>query len=697
MVRDAKKKRWNEYPQSSLMDDTFHRRKLSQLDLFTRMGRESTLTPLISLVSGTFNRYELLVQMCQSFRENLLPGIEYEIVIIDGGSTDGTLEWAKSQNDITLIEDGDLLGAISAFTRGAFIAQGKYVLLANDDITFRENSIIPAIIYLETNLKCGAVAFADNRVIPGHFTKDDYKTLRMGATLNGVRTSVVYAQVGLFRKWLGDKLNWWTGEHEEMLGAQVYAGDNSLSGQIWNKGYTVDPVPECIIEDHVAMDELRQINYEKGIQANDSHFFYDQWPNGEVVVMSDPQLPQQDRRSARILLLTLYEPGWEVTQKHPVVGKRGLRDALARGKNKYGATHIVQEFDYLSVPQALLHTRLREIVDSFKPDLILTQIQSWLPLTANILEDLKNRSGASVVNWNGDQALGGLIGASMLPILRQIDLQLITNIDAVKYYEENHIRWAYWQVGIEQPEGDVEHVVSAFFQQLGRENPFHNPVEYPVVYLASLRSPERLAIAEIVNEFGGKVFQTGDDSISLYNFAVGKLIYNRAKIAISDNGFTSRGFVSNRLFQALGAGGAVVLQQHVDGLDELTGLKHLVHYVEWRDLIGLREWIKKILADWPNPQVVAQRGNTFALENYSFDAQIKKLMELIRVHLGSNEQLLSSVAMQYVGKNKDAFGLGVFPSGIRYEYQPGRLLYVRPEDYEYLNSQYPNEWERMEV
>jgi GT2 family glycosyltransferase len=72
----------------------------------------------------------------QSFRDNLLPGIPYEVVLVDGGSTDGTIEWAKAQPDVKLIEDGKLVGAISAFTRGAFAASGKYVLLANDDITF---------------------------------------------------------------------------------------------------------------------------------------------------------------------------------------------------------------------------------------------------------------------------------------------------------------------------------------------------------------------------------------------------------------------------------------------------------------------------------------------------------------------------------------------------------------------------------
>lgn len=657
------------------------------------------MKPLISLVSGTYQRYDLVRQMVQSFRDNVPLGIPYEVVLVDGGSRDGTIEWAKSQTDIVLIEDGKLLGAISAFTRGAKQATGKYVLLANDDVSFRAGSVIPAIVYLENNLTCGAVAFADNRPV-ANYTRKDYKVLQMEGNLNGRKHGIIYAQVGLFRKWLGDKLQWWLGEHEEMLGSHVYGGDNSLSAQIWNKGYTVDAVPDCIVEDYVANDELREINYRKGLESNDSHFFYDQWPNG-VIVNHDSQIPQEDRRSARILYLPIYEPGWSV-QKHPVHGKKGLREALARAKNKYGATHIVQEFDYLSVNPKELRAKLVEIADSFKPDLILTQLQAPLPVTPDLLADLKSRTGASVVNWNGDQAMGGLYSREMLPLLRQIDLQLITNLDVVADYERERIKWAYWQIGYEESADDehTDETAASYFQELGRDNPFSNTLQWSVVYLATLRSPERQSIAKIVEQFGGTVFTPGDTFASLYNFSVTKAIYRHSKVIISDNGFTSRGFVSNRLFQAMASGGGVVLQQHVEGLDELTGLVASHHYSEWRTLDDLKADIKDALNPEFYEQVrhIANKGTAFVRANFSFDAQVAKLMALIKDKLGDSEQLQNSVALKYVGKGTGSFGLGnAYPSGQRYEYEAGRLLYVRREDLDTIMRYYPNDWQKMEV
>lgn len=655
--------------------------------------------PVVGLVSGTYNRLPLLKAMIQSFRDNLLPGLTYTITIVDGGSTDNTIEWCKSQPDIKLIEDGALLGAISAFTRGAHATDAKYILLANDDIVFRPGSVIPGIVHLENNLTCGAVAMKDNRPINSTYDKTVYKTLQMEGNLNGRRYGIIYAQVGIFRKFLGDRCNWWQGEHDEMLGAAVYAGDNSLSAQIWHYGYTVDEVPECIVEDFVAHDELRKINYEKGLESNDSHFFYDQWPEG-VIVSPVPTLVQQDRRAARILYMPIYEPGWTI-QKHPVHGKHGLRDALARGKNKYGAQNIVQEFDYLADDPTRLRSHLMEIAEAFKPDLILTQIQSPLPLTADILKELVARTGATIVNWNGDQAPGGLYSREMLPILRQIDLQLITNLDVIADYEREHIKWDYWQIGYEEPGDDLEAKLDAYYQGIGQENPFNDYPNYPVVYLASLRSPDRQAIAGIVASFGGYVFQPGDRYATLYDFVKAKYIYQHAKIAISDNGFTSRGFVSNRLFQALAAGGCVVLQQHVDGLDELTGLQAGKHYIEWNTLEELQEKIQYGISDitLDNRISISNAGTAFVREHFSFDTQVAKLMDLLKKHLGTSEALNNAIALRWIGRGDSPGGLGnTYPSGMRYEHKPGQLLYVKQEDInEFMRLNNAANWERMEI
>ena len=89
----------------------------------------------VSIVSGTYNRLPLLQLMVKSARQSA-GDLTHEIIIVDGGSTDGTREWCKSQDDIVLIEHGELRGAIKAYNDGYARARGEYVVTGNDDITF---------------------------------------------------------------------------------------------------------------------------------------------------------------------------------------------------------------------------------------------------------------------------------------------------------------------------------------------------------------------------------------------------------------------------------------------------------------------------------------------------------------------------------------------------------------------------------
>jgi glycosyltransferase involved in cell wall biosynthesis len=56
----------------------------------------------VSVVLGSYNRRRFLKATIQSIRNNGI-SVPYEIIVVDGGSTDGSLRWLSWQKDIITI------------------------------------------------------------------------------------------------------------------------------------------------------------------------------------------------------------------------------------------------------------------------------------------------------------------------------------------------------------------------------------------------------------------------------------------------------------------------------------------------------------------------------------------------------------------------------------------------------------------
>ncbi len=69
--------------------------------------------------------------------------LEYEVIVVDNGSTDGSLEMLKRDyaGRIRLIENGANLGFSKANNRGMEAAQGRAVILLNSDTELRDNAL----------------------------------------------------------------------------------------------------------------------------------------------------------------------------------------------------------------------------------------------------------------------------------------------------------------------------------------------------------------------------------------------------------------------------------------------------------------------------------------------------------------------------------------------------------------------------
>lgn len=105
--------------------------------------------PLISIVTVCLNSAEYLERAIQSVINQSYDNVEY--IIIDGGSTDGTIDIIKKHEDFIdyWVSEPDK-GLYDAMNKGANIAKGDWVnFLGSDDVMV--NSLSRIIPYLQNN------------------------------------------------------------------------------------------------------------------------------------------------------------------------------------------------------------------------------------------------------------------------------------------------------------------------------------------------------------------------------------------------------------------------------------------------------------------------------------------------------------------------------------------------------------------
>lgn len=556
---------------------------------------------LLSLVSGTFNRLPYLQRMIESIRDNIPLGISYEINIVDGGSTDGTPEWCMSQPNINFLQHGELRGAIRSFCDGARVASGDYTALLNDDVILHPYSIMKAVHHLETHHNSGMVAFSDNRSMQ-IYGIDKHRVERIAAIgLDNQMTSVPYGQVALCRTWLGNQVGWWGDTDLIMKDAKTYGGDSFLSARIWSMGYTVDAVEGCAINDSIARDGLRDRNAQTG--DADSKLYYARFPEGPRL-KEYPTTPNHQRERLRVVLMDMHEPA--------LPARTAKQKGLVHGLSKHG---LVWHIDYGNEEYDL-----PRIIETWQPHILITQMHAPGKINAAALAEARSRCPSMlVVNWNGDAHLSGLTALDVLEALHHVDLQTTINAKALPVYEAAGINAAYWQIWYTPP-----------------PTPYLERVPtYDVLFQGNCYNNERLNLVERLRGMGlDKLGIYGNCPGSLgnshYDWGMQAALYESAIINIGDTFPNTEGYCSNRVFQALGAGG-FLLQQVSERLEEYTGLTDGVHYVSWTDLDDLEfkitQWLQPECAI--QRETIAREGQRFVRENFSYDSQVRKLWTLI--------------------------------------------------------------------
>jgi len=99
-------------------------------------------TPTISVITATYNAAAVLPRLIESLAAQT--DQDFEWVVADGGSTDGTLEIlekAKSQLKTVIIDSRPDFGIYDAMNRAVKISTGEYYLVAGADDCFEDEAV----------------------------------------------------------------------------------------------------------------------------------------------------------------------------------------------------------------------------------------------------------------------------------------------------------------------------------------------------------------------------------------------------------------------------------------------------------------------------------------------------------------------------------------------------------------------------
>lgn len=560
----------------------------------------------ISIVSGTYNRIAYLQKMVDSVRRSIGVGIPYEIVLVDGGSTDGTQDWCKTQEDIVLVEQRTLLGAVRAFNVGFRKARGRYVIIGNDDIEFIHDSILCAYIQMQDNPSIGVGCFYQDRDgLPFHVGH------MRAINKNSEPVTVHYGQVCIVPKFLGDKVGWW-GKY-----LRTYGGDNELSANILGYGYRVVPLHCACIHDLKVDDELRQMNYgdpkERKGKHPDTIKFQKRWEKG-IRVGELPEHFQCEKRKFRIFYAPIYSSQFPWQKKN----KDGLRKAL----QNIGS---VVEHDYRNEPVDELLMR----AEAFQPDLFVLQVHDTKKIDKNVMRSLRSdHPNSTFFHWNGDFHPEIIYRDDYMSVLEYFDVCSFVAADEQKtLYNRRNINWTYiphsWEDGWSEPSPD-------------------DPI-YDVIFLGNGYSKERKHLAKYLHEFctqhrlklglfgswRGLGIPFKDSTI--YDFAEGVRLMRSARFVISDQQWPhAAGYASNRLVQSLHAGGGVVLQQRFDKMTEMLGYVNKEHLLVWDSYKELGSLILEYRHEDTKREEISKRGKEFVDVAYTFDAFVTRMLKAVQ-------------------------------------------------------------------
>jgi GT2 family glycosyltransferase len=160
----------------------------------------------VSIIIVNWNTKDLLQNCLQSTIEQA-GDVDYEIIVVDNASSDGSAEMVKQKfPHVKPIENAENRGFAAANNQGMAIAQGRYVLLLNSDTVILDNAIAKTVAFADNHPEAAVVGcrvLNPNRTLqPTCFTFPSVLNMFLWATY----LSKLLPKSKLFGR---ERMTWW--------------------------------------------------------------------------------------------------------------------------------------------------------------------------------------------------------------------------------------------------------------------------------------------------------------------------------------------------------------------------------------------------------------------------------------------------------------------------------------------------------
>jgi len=229
-------------------------------------GKQISDNVQVSIIIPTYNRFDFIIKTLKSVEELNYPKENYEVIIVDDGSTDGTKDYMISYSETTGLNFSYIYqnnsGPATARNVGWKNAKGKFIAFTDSDCIVDKNWLNELINGFTSEIIAGVGGSAQgvgNDIFSRYFAQTGMYSTRL---INGTVTYLLTLNA-CYRKDILQKFNGFNEGFKQPGGE-----DPDLSFRIRKKGYQLNYNPNAIVYHHHKSNFISFIktfrNYGKG-------------------------------------------------------------------------------------------------------------------------------------------------------------------------------------------------------------------------------------------------------------------------------------------------------------------------------------------------------------------------------------------------------------------------------------------------